>query len=251
MKTNGGNKMDNLSSLSARLIEVEREHVKCDDGTEVDARLDLIDALGQYHGSRFSFGRALAAYKLFFVEERTWMQVAEIIGQTIGRNERTIRRIIDDYERASQVPAEAIEELEVLGIDPAAMKNAPVLTNILQMPASVVKSVPKEAVMQAVKAAKAGRKAKAAKTPSQSVPSPAISEPESLSREEKLHRDIRQRVRAGLTNVPNDRKLAELQAAVEEEMYEAWGMRDAINITLTPRPSAMTLDGRRKLEGAA
>jgi hypothetical protein len=251
METDGGNKLDNLSTLSARLIEVEREHVKCDDGTEVDARLDLVDALGQFNTSRYRFGKALAAYKVFFTEERTWMRVADLIGRAIDRDERTIRRIIEDYEFASKVPAEAIQELEALGIDPAAKKNAPVLTNILEMPAGVVKSEPKEAVTQAVKTAKAERKAMAAKKPSQSVPSPAISEPESLSREERLRRDLRQKVRAGLTNVPNDRKPAELQAAVEEEMYEVWGMRDAIDITLTPRPSALTLDGRRKLEDAA
>jgi hypothetical protein len=206
------------------------------------------DTLRDYSRSRYRFGKALAAYKVFFIEGRGWVEAAKIIGRAIDRDAKTIYRIVADYERASQVPVEAIEELEALGIDPAAKKNVPVLTNILQMAAGAVKSKPKEAVTQAVKAAKAE---KAAKKPSQSVPFPAISEPESLSREEKLRRDIRQKVRAGLTNVPNDRKLAELQAAVEEEMYEVWGVQSPQTVTFTPRPSALTLDGHRKLEVAA
>ena len=72
-----------------------------------------------------------------------------------------------------------------------------------------------------------------------------------LSQEEKQRRDIRLKIQTALRNVPKDQKLAELVAALEEEMYEVWGERDAIPITLTPRPSALTIDGRRKLEAAA
>ncbi len=249
METTSGNKMDKLSNLGARLLEAEREYVKCDDGADV-ARQDLLDALGQYHSSRFRFGKVLAAYKVFFAEERTWMQVAKLIGRAIDRDERTIRRIIEDYEHASQVPVEVIEELEALGVDPAAKKNAPVLTNILEMPLSDVKAELKEVVAHAVKTAKV-KKTAAVKKPNQPVT--ALETPVSapLTRVEKQRRHIRLKIQTALNDVPNDQKLVELIAALEEEMYEVWGERDSKEITLTPRPSALTIDGRRKLEVAA
>ena len=253
MKNDGGNKLDNLSSLSARLIEVEREHVKCEDGTEVDVRQDLIDALGQFNSSRYRFGKALAAYKVFFAEERAWMQAAEIIAQAIGCDERTVRRIVDDYVRASQAPEEAIEELEAQGLDPAAKKNAPVLASIVEMPTGQVKAKPKEAVAQAVKmvkAAKAAKKTMTAEAPTQSDAA-QVEHVSELSREEKQLLAVRSKIRTALANTPNNRKLDEILRALEEEMYEVWGLRDAVAITLTPRPSSLTIDGRRKLEVAA
>jgi len=213
-----------------------------------------MEALDQYHTSRYRFGEALATYKAFFAEGRAWMQAAELIGQAIGRDERTVRRILEDYERASRLSVEALDALETKGIDPAAKKNAPLLKIIHAMPPGDVKAEPEKAVTQAiktVKAAKAGKKAETTKKPSQSVSVPSDTQLVLLSREEKQLRDLRQRIRAGLTDVPNDRKLAVLVAAIEEEMYEVWGERVAQEITLTPRPSALTLDGRRKLEDAA
>ena len=252
MESNSGNKLDKLSTLSAWLIKVEREHLKCADGAEVDARQNLVDALGQFNSSRYRFGKALAIYKEFFMEAGGWMDTANLIGHAIGRDERTIRRIIIDYQRASEVPVEAIEELEARGFDPAAKKNAPVLANILEMPTAVVKSNPKEAVAHAVKTAKA-EKATTAKKPIQSVPVTAEGTPVSapLTREEKQRFAIRLKIRAAWASIPDDKKLEELFAALMEEMHDALGMRDAIDITLTPRLSALTLDGRRKLEDAA
>jgi hypothetical protein len=42
-----------------------------------------------------------------------------------------------------------------------------------------------------------------------------------------------------------------LIAALEEEMFEIWGERNTIEITLTPRSSTLTVDGRGKQEQAA
>ena len=72
-----------------------------------------------------------------------------------------------------------------------------------------------------------------------------------LKHEEKQRFDIRMKIRSALTNIPDDGKLAELIAALEEEIYESWGLREPFTIQITPCPSAFTLDGRRKLEVAA
>ncbi len=196
-----------------------------------------MEAPGQFNSSRYRFGKALASYKVFFAEERAWMQAAELIAQAIGRNERTVRRISDDYVRASQAPAEVIEELEARRLDPAAKKNAPVLANIIEMPPVEVKAKPKEA-MQAVKTAKAAKAAKktmTAEAPTQSDTA-QVEHVSELSREEKQRFAIRSKIRAVLANIPNDRKLDEILRALEEEMYEVWGRRDA-----SPSPSRLVL----------
>ena len=254
MKSDGGNNLGNLPNLGAQLLKIELEHIKDDDGTAAGVRESIMEALPQYRNSRYQFGKLLSAYKVFFIEEGGWLATAAAIGEALGCDERTVRRIAEDYDRASKLPVEALDALQTQGIDPAAKKNAPLLKIIHAMPPGDVKAEPEKAVTQAiktVKAAKAGKKAETTKKPSQSVSVPSDTQLVLLSREEKQLRDLRQRIRAGLTDVPNDRKLAVLVAAIEEEMYEVWGERVAQEITLTPRPSALTLDGRRKLEDAA
>lgn len=247
--------LDNLSNADALLREVEVEQdVDNDDGRAFDARKETIDALRHYHDSRFNLGRALAAYKVFFIERGGWVQAAKVLGRAINRDEKTIFRIIEDYERASQVPLEALKELESQGIDPAARKNAAIIDNLLTMPRAEMESDPKMVVGVAVKAINAVKVAKKAKTPKK----PCLSEPASvdtqcvpLTREERQRRDVRLKIRAALSNVQDERKLAELIAALEEEMYDVWGVHEPCTITLNPRPSALTIDGRRKDECAA
>jgi hypothetical protein len=252
MEINGTNKLDNLSTLSARLREIEDGQFTDEDGTAFDAREDLVDAVKDCNSSWYRFGEALVAYKAFYVESRGWMKAAEIIGQAIHRDERTVRRVLEGYERASQIPAEAINELEVLGLDPAAKRNEPIIENLLKMPRKTVESEPKLAVEDAVNTAAAMKvNKKAAKKLVQTVDASGENRCTPLTREERLRRDTRLKIRTALSNVPDGRKLAELKAALEEEMYEAWGEREPTVITLTPRPSALTLGGLRKEKCAA
>lgn len=252
MGTNGANRLDNLSDLGARLREIEVEHVVNEDGTAVDAREEVLEAVRQYHSSRYRFGEALAAYKAYYIDGQHWMEAAKIIGRAINRDERTIRRILEDYERASQVPATVIEELEAKGIDPAARMNQPLLATILTMPSSTVESKPEQSVVDAVKTVKAMKATKrAAKKLVQTVVASGENECAPLTRQERLRRDTRLKIRTALTDVPINQKLAEFIAALEEEMYEAWGEREPTTITMTPRPSALTLGGLRKKECAA
>lgn len=253
-RIDGGSKVGNLPTLSAQLRDVELEHVKTNDGTEVDAREELVEALGLYHTSRYAFGRALVAYKTMFIEERGWMVVVSLIAKTIGRDESTVRRIVRDYERASQLPAEITAELAAQGIDAAAKKHAPLISNLLTLPVSAAPSDPKAVVTAAVeevKAVKAEKRAKTATKPSLSARASGDTVIVIKTPAERLRCDIRSKVRAALGNVAPDRKLTELIDALQEEMYEVWGITEPVDITLTPTPSAFTLDGRRKLESAA
>ena len=136
--------MDILSNVSAHLQDIEVELVDNQDGTAISARETLVAALGHYHSSRFKFGEALAAYKVFF-KDGGWVAAAKVIGKAIQRNEKTIYRIVADYERVSaSLPEVAIAELEAQGIDPAAKKNQPIIEAISAMPRTEVESAPGE-----------------------------------------------------------------------------------------------------------
>ena len=177
MEKNGNAGVDNLSTVGALLREIEVEHIGNEDGSAIGAREELVAALCHYHSSRFSFGEALAAYKGFFAKDGGgWVAAAKVIGKAIQRNEKTIYRIVADYERASQLPDVAIVELEARGIDPAAKKNELIVDAISAMPRSEVESAPEKAVTTGVEVAnkaKVDHKTLVAKSANASKPAEA------------------------------------------------------------------------------
>jgi hypothetical protein len=98
--------------------------------------------------------------------EPGWTAAARIIAEGIDRDERTIYRIVDDYERASHLPAIVLEAMEAQRLDPAAPKNAPMVQKLMAMPKP---QTPKQAeVVVAVVHSEHGlrrKEAKAAKKP--------------------------------------------------------------------------------------
>jgi hypothetical protein len=54
------------------------------------------------------------------------------------------------------------------------------------------------------------------------------------------------KIRTALNNIDTPRKLPELIAALEEEMFAVWNQAEPITITITPRQSPLTLDGRKR-----
>ena len=62
---------------------------------------------------------------------------------------------------------------------------------------------------------------------------------------------VRMKIRTALTNIEADRKLSVLLAALEEEMFDVWGFTGLVTVTITPRASGLTLDGRKRREDAA
>jgi hypothetical protein len=70
-----------------------------------------------------------------------------------------------------------------------------------------------------------------------------------LSKEEKLERNARLAIRVFLNNFPESERLKKLADLLSEEAHQVWGKRDPfkIEIEVTPRPSSLTIDGRKKL----
>jgi NAD(P)-dependent dehydrogenase (short-subunit alcohol dehydrogenase family) len=60
---------------------------------------------------------------------------------------------------------------------------------------------------------------------------------------------VRQKIRTALTSVPTEQKLAELVAAIEEEMF-SWGQVKPVTITITPHAPDL-LHSRRTVQELA
>src|SRR5665213_3714239 len=99
----------NLSNLSLQLLKVEVGLVNEGSSELNDARLALVNALEQYRTSRYRLGKMLSGYRKFFLLTREWSAAAVVIAGAIGCDEKTIRRIVDDYDSVSGVPSVVIK----------------------------------------------------------------------------------------------------------------------------------------------
>lgn len=124
---------DKVSNLKPQLEKLETEHLGSGRWELNQARTGLLAALQAFGHSRYDLGRALRQYKSHFKAEQGWMAAARIIAAALDRDERTVFRILDDYERAAQLPAIVLEAMQVQNIDPAARKHAALVENLLQM----------------------------------------------------------------------------------------------------------------------
>ena len=70
-----------------------------------------------------------------------------------------------------------------------------------------------------------------------------------LSKSEKQRRNARMAIRVFLNNHPGSERLKMLGDLLAEEAHQVWGKRVpfSIEIKVTPRPSSLTIDGRRKM----
>ncbi len=126
---------DKLSSLMDRLKELEHGQVNKDGAELTRARAAVMMALRDYRDTRFNVGRVLHAYKTYFKAEHGWTAVVQAVAGAMNKDERTVYRIIADYERASHAPTIFLEAMEAKKLDPAAPKNAPLIQKIIEVPA--------------------------------------------------------------------------------------------------------------------
>lgn len=133
MKIDGAN-FDNLSDLREQLCKLESASRGADRGGLKQAREDLIAAVGSYTCQRYHLGRTLLQYKVVLKAEHVWTAAAKAIGAAIGRDERTIYRIVDDFERAVRLPDSTIQAMLDQKIDPAERRNARGVEHLIQMP---------------------------------------------------------------------------------------------------------------------
>ena len=125
---------DNLSNLARQLREVEFTHIR-DISPELSrTRNGLLRVLQDYTYARFQLGRLLHAYRAFYKPGHGWVAAAKVLGAAIRRDERTIYRIVEDFERAEQVAPILLEALEEQQIDPAAPKNADIIEDLRRVP---------------------------------------------------------------------------------------------------------------------
>ena len=137
---------DNLSDLSRRLKDVEDTYIHDISAELAHARNSVAGALPGFRNLRMAFGRVLRAYKEHYKAARGWTAAMQVIAEALGCDERTVERIIESYERASQLPAITLEEMEKQKIDPAAARNAPVVEKLIQMPQPANREEAAEAV---------------------------------------------------------------------------------------------------------
>lgn len=239
-------KMENFSNLSARLAEIEAEHIGVNGGNAEEARETLVLALRRYRSSRFRLGKALLGYKNLFTADRGWMAAAKSIADALDCDERTVRDIISDYERTAKLPAAVIQAAQSKGIDLARRKHRPKVTAIEraieseEAPEDIDEEKAKRIVSNVLVMPSPAQRAQTQDDPF--VP---------LTREEKQRFAIRMGIRTALTNIEPDLKFVELIAALEEEMFDVWGATEPVTVTITPRASGLTLDERKRREGAA
>lgn len=148
-------KSTDLSKLSAGLQKIEVKFIKEDVADLQLLRHNVCKTSLVYKQSRIDFGLALHAYREVFKPERGWIKAAQEIATHVGCGERTIRNIVDDYERILRVPTPIIQAIRNEGLDPTAKKNMPLINKVLTMIPSAEGLEPEEAA-ETVKAAIAG-----------------------------------------------------------------------------------------------
>ncbi len=142
---------DNLSDLSAKLKQVEETYIKIVSAELAQARNSVVGSLPGFKMNRMNFGRILRAYKVHHKAERGWTAALKVIADALQCDERTVYRIIEDYERASQLPEIILAVMAEQKIDPAAAKNAPVIEKLLEMPKPTTRVEAADAVAAVVK----------------------------------------------------------------------------------------------------
>jgi hypothetical protein len=249
-----GATVENFSTLSERLEKIEAEHIVHVNVDVLGARHTLVVALGQYRTSRFLLGEALAAYKKQFAASndhsagaRGWMAAAKSVAEAMGRDERTVRNIIADYERIASLPGTMIQAAQTRGIDLAQRRYRPAVAAI----ESIIENDGRG--QDAIDAKEADRIVSNVLV----MPSPDQREQVQvdpfvpLTREEKQRFSVRMKIRTALTNIEPDQRLSAIIAALEEEMFAVWGQSDPVTVTIRPHPSGLTLDGRKRRQEVA
>ena len=156
-------RFDKMSNLSTELQRVEKTYIPTESAKLAQTRNSVVGGLQAFGNSRFQLGRVLRQYKMHFKSGHGWVAAAKLIAAAMDREERTVFRIIEDYERASQLPAILLEAMLEQQIEPAAAKNIDVVEALLRIPepktsekaSAVVREAFKTHVLQKTKKASA------------------------------------------------------------------------------------------------
>jgi len=213
--------------------EVHRHLLKEDNIGEI--RSDLILAIENTQWSRYALGKALDKYRAFFKSDRGWIEAASVIARALCCNDRTVRNIISDYEGLKALPEDVIDVAHRRGIDLAKKRYAPVVK-------ALETSLASNSPLDAAAAEKIIKDSMRQHKHTTDVEGPFLP----LTAEEKRRWKIRLKIRTALNNIQASQKLSELLAALEEEMQAVWGQTTPVIITITPRKSSLTIDGKKR-----
>ena len=144
-------RFDKLSNLSKELQRIEKTYIHTESAELAKTRNSVVGGLQAFGNSRFQLGRVLRQYKLHFKSGHGWVAAAKLIAAAMDREERTVFRIIEDYERASQLPPIVLEAMREQQIEPAAAKNSDLVETLLKMPEPKTSEKASAAVRQALK----------------------------------------------------------------------------------------------------
>lgn len=225
-------KFSNPKELISALRTIEQQYASAGDTSPRSLAVDrsaVVEATEGFRVSRDRLGAALEKYRSHFKEEGAWMEVAEVIGRAMRKNERTVRNIVADYQRIKPLPETIIEASQSLGIELSQKKYSlavAILKTETTADMNMTKAMAKEKVMNAVQ--------------SSSEKSDKLKKKQELSKEEKEHFKIRMKIRTSLNNIPNPQKLAKLIEALEEEMHDVWGVSNPVSITITGKIQRLT-----------
>lgn len=147
-QTDGFAKLANLRNQLKTIEEVAS--LECENQELRQARENLVNKIQCFNYNRFELGRAISRYKVLFKAEGAWIKAASLIAESLVVSERTVHRLIQEYEFASELPAITLDVMQEQRIDPAAAKNMPVVETLLQMPEPTTRN---EAVEQVHKVA--------------------------------------------------------------------------------------------------
>lgn len=231
------NKLNKRQDLSAQLDRIAAELDDSDRLEEKNQRTSLLSALKNYTTSRFRFGQALASYREVCRAEGVWLAASKAIGREIGRSQRTVFRILSDYERVADTPEPVLAAMKREGFDPAALKNEELLNEVTS--AIAADSTPNQ-VRAVVRDTAARLKQTSADKRSSGVGN-------AISEDDRIVWGLRQDIRKWLGNIRDvDRKWDLLEQAIAEEAFEVWKVNESWEALITPRVGATMLNGRQR-----
>lgn len=222
--------------LSAQLDRITAELDDSDRVEEKTQRTSLLSVLKNYTISRFRFGQALASYKEVCRLEGIWLAASKAIAKEIGRSQRTVFRILSDYQRVADTPEPVLVAMKREGYDPAAPKNETLLHEVLG--ATPGDSTPQQVQKVVQRKAAYLKQTNAKKRSSDSGTR--------ISEDDRIISGLRQDIRKRLANVPDpDQKWYLLREAICQESFEVWGDKEKWTAEFIPPCEAGTPDGRQ------
>ena len=214
--------------LAAILDSITTGLSDSDKAEERSQRTLVLGALKRYANSRFHVGEALVLYKQACKVDGIWLRASEAIAKHMSISQRTLFRIVSDYERVSGLSPAVLSAMEAEGFDPAKHKNALLVEQVTE--AIGDDSTPEEA-QEVVRHTAVSRKQHKRKG--------------TTPEDERIVWGLRQDIRKWLSKVPDDRQWPLLQRAISEEAFEVWGVTEPWQPCITPQASPRMPSGQQ------